>query len=79
MLGYVSSVTDIGVPRYLQKPIVQMRSFLNFFEISSSSTRSCWRSSRKTSVKPLIFTPFMELNMAVVAAIRLSMASSHMA
>jgi len=64
---------------HLPKPIVQIRSFRNFFEISSSRTRSCCKSSLRTSVRPVIFTPFIDPSIAVVAVMRRSIASSHMA
>lgn len=59
--------------------MVTMRSFLNFFDMLSSSMRSCCMSPLNTSVSPDIFTPFMEFSIAVVAAMRRSMASSHSA
>jgi hypothetical protein len=59
--------------------MVQIRSLRNFFEMSSSSTRSRCKSSRNTSVSPHILTPFIESSIAAVAAIRRSIASSHRA
>jgi hypothetical protein len=56
-----------------------IKSFLNFLDILNSSIRKPWTFFDIVSVRPLIFTPFIELSIVVVAAIRFSIASSHIA
>ena len=63
----------------LPKAKFQTRRLRNFLEILISSIRKNCKFARSTSVKPHILTPFIAPSMAVVAVMRLSMASSHRA
>lgn len=63
----------------LQKAMFQIKSFLNFFEIWSSSILSLCIILPMVFVRPVIFTAFIAPRATVVTAIRRSMASSHIA
>jgi hypothetical protein len=56
-----------------------IKSFLNLREMRISSTRSSWIFFDNVEVRPHILTPFIELSIAVVAVMRRSIASSHIA
>jgi hypothetical protein len=75
----VNMTTNVRGTVRLLNSIFQIKIFLNFFEIRSSSTLRPWRDVDMISVRPHILTPFMELSIVVVATIRRSMASSHKA
>lgn len=66
---------EINIPR----AIFQTKSLRNFFEISSSSSRSPCRLFIMADVRPSILIPFIELSIEAVDEIRLSIASSHTA
>lgn len=57
----------------------QINKRLKPFEIFNSSIRNVWILLNKTFFRPVILMPFMEPSIAVVAEIRLSIASSQRA
>jgi hypothetical protein len=74
-----SSLQPDKISFHLPNVIFQIKSFLNFLDMSSSSMRRFCRLSNSVCFNPLILMPFIAPSIALVADMRFSIASSHMA